>query len=249
MRIHLRKQVFALSMLLLPVAGVLIAPKEAAAQRIAQQVVQAEAERVLEVTGRSLITIPTTLTQVSLGVLVEEKTAEAAQQEAARRSEAVVEWLRSQNVDKLATQGISLSPIYDNNSRSTRVIVGYSATNTVSFRLPTEAAGAVMDEAVRVGATNINGVSFVAEESAIAAARTRALESATQDARAQANTVLSTLGLSLQEVINISIGSLSAPAPTAARARSFAEADVSATSPVVGREQTINAQVTLRIRY
>jgi len=241
----MKRQILVLSaLLLLPVTGALMTPKAAIAQRAAQP----ELERVLNVTGRGIEAIPTTLTQVSLGVLVEGKTAEDAQREAARRSDAVVEWLRSQNVDKLATQGISLSPRY-NNANSRRTIIGYEASNTVSFRLPTEAAGAVIDEAVSVGATRINGVSFVADDAAISAARTRALEAATQDARAQANTVLSTLGLSLEEVINITIGSLSAPPPTAVRARSLAEADVSATTPVVGREQTISAQVTLRIRY
>ena len=92
---------------LLPVTSVLTMPQKAVAQRISQQIIQPAPERVLSVTGRSLITIPTTLTQVSLGVLVEKPTAQDAQQEAARRSEAVVEWLRSQNVDKLATQDSS----------------------------------------------------------------------------------------------------------------------------------------------
>ena len=241
----MKKRAFALAaLLLLPAMGIALTPRAVSAQRI----VQTEPERTLSVTGRGLETIPTTLTQVSLGVLVEEKTAAEAQQAAAKQSEAVVDWLRSQNVEKLTTQGISLSPRYDD-VRGRRTIVGYQATNTVSFRLPTEAAGSVIDEAVRVGATTINRVSFVADDSAISAARARALESATEDARAQATTVLSTLGLSLEEVVNITIGSVSAPPPSPVQARSFAETSASATTPVIGGEQTISAQVTLRIRY
>ncbi|MFK8185759.1 MAG: SIMPL domain-containing protein [Phormidesmis sp.] len=241
----MKRYAFVLAALvLLPSVGI-VATSQAA---IAQRIVQTEPERTLNVTGRGLETIPTTLTRVSLGVLVEAKTAEAAQQEAADRSAAVVDWLRSQNVEKLATAGISLSPRYDNRS-SRSVIIGYQAKNTVTFRVPTEASGRVMDEAVRVGATEINGVSFVADDDAIAAARQRALESATQDARQQANTVLSSLGLSLKEVINITIGSVSAPPPNAPLVQRAAFASDSATTPVVGREQTISAQVTLRIRY
>lgn len=241
----LNKYSFAMAALvLLPAIGMMVVPQAAPAQ----SVVQLEPERTLSVTGSGIEMIPTTLTEVSLGVLVEAETAQAAQQDAASRSTEVVEWLRSQNVEKLATTGISLNPRYDR-VRDRSVIVGYEATNTVTFRLPTEAAGEVMDEAVGRGATTINGVSFVADDAAIAAARSRALESATQDARAQANTVLSALGLSPEEVVNVTIGAVSAPPPNANLQRFALESVSSQSSPVIGGEQTISAQVTLRIRY
>ncbi|MGB7249801.1 MAG: SIMPL domain-containing protein [Phormidesmis sp.] len=214
---------------------------------MSQSIQQPLPERVLSVTGQGLQSIPTTLSQVSLGVMVEAPTAQVAQQQAAQKSTAVIEWLRSQNVEKLETTGISLSPRYDYID-DRQVLKGYQASNIVSFRTPTEQAGAIMDEAVNVGATRIDRVSFVAEDEAIAAARQQALESAVQDAQQQADTVLAALGLSRQEIVNISIGSVSAPPPVpfAAEAR-LANQDVS--TPVVGAEQTINAQVTLNIRY
>lgn len=156
--------------------------------------------------------------------------------------------LRSQNVEKLETTGISLNPRYDYID-DRQVLRGYQATNTVSFRVATEQAGSVIDGAIAAGATQIDGVSFVAEESAIAAARQAVLVSAVADAQQQADTVLGALGLSREEIIGITIGSVSAPPPVrvqANRAR-FAEADVS--TPVEGRSQIINAQVTLEIRY
>ncbi|MEM6453063.1 MAG: SIMPL domain-containing protein [Cyanobacteria bacterium P01_D01_bin.105] len=245
----MKRYAFALAAwILLPTIGFIATPRAASAQPIEQtETKQAEPMRSLTVTGRGTEMIATTLTQVSLGVLVEAKTAENAQQAAATRSAAVIDWLQSQNVDKLATAGISLSPRYENRN-DRRVLSGYVATNTLTFRVPTEAAGTIIDQAVRVGATKINGVSFVADDDAITAARQRALESATQDARQQANTVLSALDLSLEEVINITIGAVSAPPPNVAL-RAVAEADFAATTPVIGQEQTISAQVTLRIRY
>ncbi|MGH7998382.1 MAG: SIMPL domain-containing protein, partial [Brasilonema sp.] len=63
--------------------------------------------RTLSVNGRGMETIPTTLSQVSLGVEVQGKTAQQVQQEAARKSSAVVALLKSRNVDKLQTTGIT----------------------------------------------------------------------------------------------------------------------------------------------
>lgn len=234
----------------LPIAAYVLRP----APTVAQPMVQAQqSERVLSVTGRGVNIIPTTLTQVSLGIVVEAKTAEAAQAEAAQKSTDVVEWLKSQqSVEKLATTGISLSPRYDySNDRQT--VIGYQSTNTISFRVPTELAGAVMDEAVRVGASRIDRVSFVAADEAIAVARQQALESAVADGNQQADTVLATLGLSRKEVINITIGSVSAPPPSPVEAAAFSSPTKLrgelADTPVIGQEQSINAQVTLHIRY
>lgn len=231
------------TLLLAPVAGVGLMPKPAIAQAARSQV--QPAERVLTVVGRGLIEIPTTLAQVNLGVVVQAKTAAEAQAQAAQQSTAVVDWVRSQNVDKLQTTGISLSPRYDY-SGDRQVITGYQASNTISFQLETDRAGAVMDEAVSVGATQINGVSFLAEEAAIAAARQQALQAAIEDGQTQADTVLTALGFSRQEIVNVFIGSVSAP-PVASGRLLAAENAIS--TPVVGQNQTITAQVTLHIRY
>ncbi len=238
------------ALVLAPIAGCVLWPARANAQAYSQMGYQ-QPERSLSVTGQGIQTIPTTLTEVRLGVLVEADTAEAAQQQAAEKSTAVVEWVRSQNVERLQTTGISLSPRYDYVD-GRQISRGYQATNTISFRAPTESAGAIIDQAVKVGASQIEGVSFVATDAAIEAARQRALTSAVEDAQAQADTVLAALGLSRQAVLNVSIGSVSAPPPSPAP-EAFAQqarlADAAPKTPIIGQEQTINAQVTLLIRY
>ncbi|MBE9060778.1 SIMPL domain-containing protein [cf. Phormidesmis sp. LEGE 11477] len=242
-----RKWAMALAMMtLVPVVGLAVRSQVAMAQTNNGPVHQSE--RVLSVTGIGMRSIPTTLTQVELGVNIEARTAQAAQQQAAEQSTAVIEWLRSQdNVQRLETSGISLNPRYDySNNRQT--LTGYQATNTVSFRVPTAAAGPAIDEAVSQGATQINGISFVAEDDVIAAARQQALASAVEDAQQQADTVLSSLGLSPAEIVNISIGSASAPVPRPVAPESRL-ADSAASTIVLGQEQTINGQVTLYIRY
>ena len=160
----------------------------------------------------------------------------------------MVELLRSRQVEKLETAGITLNPIYNYESKPSPQITGYTATNTVTFRINTQSAGTLLDDAVNAGATRIDGVSFVAVESAIESARKQALKTATQDAQSQADAVLSALNLKRGEILSIQVNGASAPPPVyqkpAARA-TFADA----TTPVVGGEQQIEASVTLQISY
>ncbi len=205
--------------------------------------------RTLTVTGRGKQSVQTTLSQVTLGVEVQGRTAQEVQAEVARRSDSVVNYLRSRNVDRLETVGIHLNPQYDYQGGRT-ILVGYSGSNVVSFRFPTEQTGALLDGAIAAGASQIQGISFIAPDSALATARQAALQAATADAQAQANAVLSYLNLGAQEVISIQIDGAQAPIPfpLPANARlSSVEADVS--TPVIGGEQTVEAVVTLVIRY
>ncbi|NJR65073.1 MAG: SIMPL domain-containing protein [Leptolyngbyaceae cyanobacterium CRU_2_3] len=212
----------------------------------------AEAERMLRtltVTGMGTESIPTTLSQVQLGVEVQGRTAEEVQQEAAQRSSAVVALLRSRNVSKLQTTGIYLSPTYDYTDGKQRLI-GYTATNSVSFRIPTEQAGTLVDDAVRAGATRIDGISFVADDVAIATAQKQAIREATEDAQAQAEAALSALGLQRKEIVSVQVNGATPPVPLfreAAMAR--LSADAAAPTPVVGGEQEVQASVTLQISY
>nr|WP_242050532.1 SIMPL domain-containing protein [Oculatella sp. FACHB-28] len=211
---------------------------------------QEQLTRTVTVTGRGIENIPTTISQVRLGVEVQGRTAEEVQQEAAQRTNAVVELLRSRNVDKLTTTGIYLSPQY-NFENGTQELVGYTASNTVSFEISTEQAGDILDASVNAGATRIDGISFTAEEEAIATAQNQALREATQEAQEQADVVLGALGLTRDEVVNIQVNGAVPPMPPIpyGRAASEAVALSDAPTPVVGGEQQVEASVTLQISY
>lgn len=204
--------------------------------------------RTLTVTGQGTESIPTTLSQVRLGVEVQGRTAEEVQQEAARRSSAVVELLRSRNVERLETTGISLNPVYSYENNQQR-LTGYAATNVVSFRINTERAGNILDEAVRVGASRIDGVSFIAADEAIADAQRIALREATAEAQAQARVVLEALGLTPAEIVSIQINGANTPTPPPMPLASFSSRDTAESTPVVGGEQEVQASVTLQISY
>lgn len=208
--------------------------------------------RTITVTGQGEERVTTTQAQINLGIEVQSETAEEAQTEAARRSNAVVDFLQERRVEKLQTTGISLSPRYNYNDGQ-QTLVGFTATNTVSFRVANDEAGTIMDRAVKAGATRIDGISFMAEDAAIATAQKAALSSATADARAQANTVLAALGLEPKEIVTIQVNGAAAPTPRpmpmARQNFALAEAADAAPSPVLGGEQEVRAAVTLQIRY
>jgi uncharacterized protein len=203
--------------------------------------------RTLSVSGRGITHIPATLTQVRLAVEVAGKNSNAVQQEAAQRSTKVIQLLRSRKVDKLQTAGISLAPIYsyDNNQQK---LTGYNATNSLSFRLPVAQAGAVIDEAVKAGATRIDSVSSVASDAAITKAQTQALQLATNDAQRQAQAVLSALGFQSKEIIGIQINDAARPNPVLLESANLTRGKIAQTE-IVGGEQEVQANVTLQISY
>ena len=204
--------------------------------------------KTLTVTGHGVEEIATTLTQVRLGVDAQGKTANDVQEAVARRSNAVVTLLKARRVEKLETTGINLSPVYryDNNVQK---LDGYSASNSVSFRVPTEKAGTLLDEAVKAGASRIDGVSFVASDDAIAVAQKLALRKATQDAQSQADAVFGALSLTRKEIVSIQVNGASAPPPMIADASRFKLAASQAPTPVIGGEQRVEGSVTLQISY
>ena len=194
--------------------------------------------RTITVTGEGIENIATSQAIVRLGVEVQGKEAGKVQRETANRSDAVVKFLRSRQVEKLETTGISLQ----------RRLIGYIGANLISFQIDIAQAGILIDEAVKVGATRIDGVSFTAGESAIAAAQRTALIKATEQAREQATIVLQALGLVPKETVSIQVGNTSNPVPIARSEAVFRSADA-ASSPVIGGEQTLRAAVTLEISY
>ncbi|MGF1603206.1 MAG: SIMPL domain-containing protein [Thermosynechococcaceae cyanobacterium] len=221
----------------------LIAPFPAMAQEVL---------KTLTVTGQGVENIQTTLATINLGVEVQGKSADAVQQEVARRSNAVVNFLKSRQVDKLQTTGISLNAEYQYTDNK-QTLVGYQGRNVVSFQTSIDKAGVLMDEAVKAGASRIDGVSFMATEAAIASAQKDALKTATQDAQEQAKVVLESLGFTPKEIVGIQINGASSPRPLEtqqfSRDTKLQGEAVIAPQPVIGGEQEVRSSVTLQISY
>jgi hypothetical protein len=206
--------------------------------------------RTLTVTGQGTEQISATLADAQLGVEAQGKTAQQVQEEVARRSAAVVALLKSRSVEKLKTTGINLSPQY-NYDNGKQILMGYQASNTVSFRVLTSQVGVIMDDAVKAGASRIDSISFAATDQAIAEAQKVALRKATQEAQSQAKAVLEALGLTSKEIVGIQLNGANVPSPVPypVAFNKTARLQETATTPVEGGQQSVQASVTLQISY
>jgi hypothetical protein len=140
----------------------------------------------LLVTGESDAKVPPDTAVVVLSVVTQSRGALDAQQQNARKSEAVisaVKGVQSANPE-VETSDYSLEPQRDYGGGMPR-IVGYEARNSVSVTTSAlDAVGAVIDAATGAGANSVDGVSFILRESN--GARGRALGDASRQAMRKA---------------------------------------------------------------
>ncbi|MBD1897239.1 SIMPL domain-containing protein [Coleofasciculus sp. FACHB-129] len=205
--------------------------------------------RSLTVSGKGDVSIPTTIAQARLGVEVQGKTSQEVQQQVAQRSSAVVKLLKSRQVEELKTTGITLAPNYSFKDGK-QTLNGYIGTNIVSFRTGHEKAGTLLDDAIKAGATRIDGVNLVAADEAIAQAQQEAVKEASEDAQKQAAAALGALALNQREIVSIQINGVNPPQPVIASEQALlSPRNQAANTPVVGGEQKIISSVTLQIRY
>ncbi|MFM2313064.1 MAG: hypothetical protein RLZZ04_2340 [Cyanobacteriota bacterium] len=209
--------------------------------------------KTLTVTGNGMKTIETTIAEVQLGVEIQGKTATEVQKEIAQRTSAVVDILRSKDVQKLKTTGVQLNPNYNydqaNQNNGQPVLIGYIGTNTVSFCISTDQVGTLLDETVKAGASRIDGISFRATPEAIFTAKKEALRKASINAQDQADVVLETLNLTSKEIVKIEVDEARVEEPQYAARDQLSASEAKMSTPVVGGEQTVEASVTLQITY
>lgn len=137
-----------------------------------------------------------------LSVVTQSAQAVTAQQENARKSDAVsnaVKATAGSNVE-IKTSDYTLQPQYD--PRDTRLpkIIGYDARNSVIVTMSDlKNVGAVIDAASRAGANSIDGISFVLRQTS--PARGQALADATQQAMNKARSIAQALGGHVSRVV------------------------------------------------
>ncbi len=203
--------------------------------------------RILSVTGRGATSIPATLTQVKLGIEITGTSATTIQKDVANRATKVLQLLRQRQVSKLQTSYVTLTPNYSNES-NLRQIVSYTATNSLTFRSPVTQAGEIIDDAIKTGATRVDGINSVPEDAAIDRAQSIAIQLATQDAQRQATSALSSLGLQQKAILGIQINNASRPSPAYAQNLNRSSFNNKVTE-IVGGEEEVEASVTLQISY
>src|SRR5688572_1584959 len=148
----------------------------------------------LLVMGEADLKEPPDTAVVVLSVVTQNKAALEAQQQNARKSNAVMQAVREAAGanPEVETSDYSLQPQRDWMGSMPR-IVGYEARNSVTVRTGTlEQVGALIDAATRAGANSVESVNFVLRESN--PARGRTLSEATKQAMGKARSMAEALG-------------------------------------------------------
>lgn len=205
-----------------------------------------EQEPQLSVEGRGEVAVTPDLATVSVGVLREAETAEAALAANNAAMAAVLARLEAAGLESrdIRTSAISLAPRWDRPEKSTQPpgIVAFTARNQLSLRVrDLSLLGEVLDAVVGDGANELGGIAFgLADDSAaLAEARRRAVA----DARARAQLYAEAAGVKLGRILHIGESGASIPYPQAEMA--MMARDAASAVPVAEGEMTVSAGVSL----
>jgi len=163
-----------------------------------------KANRTTKVTvaGEALTKVEPDAAVVVLSVVTQNTQAITAQQENARKSEAVAAAIRNTagSTAEIKTSDYSLQPQYDYRDNKLPKIVGYNARNSVIVTMSElKNVGAVIDAASTAGANSIDNVSFILRQTS--PARGQALADATHQAMNKAQSIAQALGGRVSRVL------------------------------------------------
>jgi uncharacterized protein YggE len=194
--------------------------------------------RTIRVSGDAVVKAAPDRARIAVSVTTRAPNAKEASEANARASKTVLEKLRAavQAPGEVKTSGYELSAEYDYNQNRGQgresALVGYVATNRLAIvTADLEGLGALIDAAVASGANQIDSISFFLDDEM--ARRKEAILEAGKKARAEAETVAQSLGVSLGEVLDASTSQAAGPQPMFAKERMAMVADAAAPSTEV----------------
>ncbi|MFN2480223.1 MAG: SIMPL domain-containing protein, partial [Pyrinomonadaceae bacterium] len=156
------------------------------------------------VSGDSIVRSRPDTALITVAVVTQGQTALAAQQENARKSEAVVRAVKAAAGAgaEVETSGYSLQPQYTYRQNEQPLIQGYQARNGVNVTMSDlTKVGAVIDAATSAGANNVDNLSFTLRHDK--PARDQALAEATRAALAKAQVIAQALGGRVTRILEV----------------------------------------------
>jgi uncharacterized protein YggE len=182
----------------------------------------------LLVTGESESKVPPDTAVVTLSVVTQSARALDAQQQNARKSDAVIQAVKQAAGanPEVQTSDYSLTPQRDWWGGLPR-IKGYEARNSVTVTTPAlDNVGAILDAATQAGANSVDSVHFTQREAK--EARGRALGEAAQQAMSKAEAMAQAMGGRIVRVVEQREGNFPAPPAQASTYDYLASAGLSA---------------------
>jgi uncharacterized protein YggE len=176
--------------------------------------------------------------------------AQVAQAAAAEATTLALDELKAAGVDAkdIATQAISVGPLYDYTSEGGQTLIGYRASQTLTVTLRDLAtAGATLDAVVKAGGNSVRIDSLEPFVTDPAAATEKARAQAVDIARAQAEQYAQLLGFTLGPVATVSEATSNGPMPQGAYAEAAPSADKDVPTPI--EAGTTEVTVTLNVAW
>ena len=160
------------------------------------------------VAGEAVARVEPDTAVLTVSVVTQSTQAVNAQQENARKSEAVTAAVKTTAGSgvEIKTSDYTLQPQYDYRDNRLPKIIGYNARNSIIVTMTDlKNVGAVIDAASSAGANSIDGIAFVLRQTS--PARGQSLAEATQQAMNKANSIAQALGGHVLRVVEENEGS------------------------------------------
>jgi uncharacterized protein len=159
--------------------------------------------------------IPNTVADVSVGIQTQGADAASVSRDLAQRSQTLLDWLRGQGAERLATDQISFQPQTHEEKSGQQKIVGYTGSTTVSFRTTPEKVGAILSGVLDHGANTIQQTSYAPKEEDEDKVRKELAQEATRTAMAQGEAVANAAGTHVIGVreVNVEPSGIMRPMP------------------------------------
>ncbi|WP_306755007.1 SIMPL domain-containing protein [Paracoccus actinidiae] len=199
----------------------------------------------LTVTGQGEARVAPDLATIQLGVTTQAASAADAMRQNSTQQAAVIEALTGVGIDQadVQTSGLNLNPVMDYAEGRAPTVTGYQASNMVTVRVKDVARlGEVLDAIVAAGANEINGITFIRDDSS--ATEDEARRAAVADARHKAEILAEAADLTLGPVLVLrDTPMMEGPRPMMMEARAAAD---SAKVPIAAGEVALTANVEMQ---
>lgn len=210
----------------------------------------------LTVTGEGQVSATPDQAVVRLGVFAQQTEAAAAQAQVNETMQKVIAAMKQAEVpaERIQTSALSLHPVTthrhprgDDEAPPEPRVVGYRAQTTITARLTDlKRVGLVIDAALGAGANTLQGISFTLEDDR--AAKSAALKSAVESARAKADALAGALGVRIPHLMEVVEGGAHVIEPLFEPYGAEAFRVAMPSTPVEAGQVQVSASVPLRYR-
>lgn len=192
--------------------------------------------------------------KISLSIVTDALTSKVAQDENSKKSKALSDYLKKQNIDDkdIKTIGYNIYPQYKYPQYGGQpTITGYQVNQSMEIKVrDLDKVSNILDGVVSAGANQVNGLSFEIDNPE--ALKTEARAKAIADAKKKANELKSQVGISLGKIVNFSENTGGYPGPifydAKLEGRGMGGGGGGPSVPTGENEITVNVSITYQIK-